>query len=91
MTGKDVNLEITTFFFYLRFPYCPNISDLELYIYIYIYIISRIIYIYIYIYTGLFDLQKKYNIICIILIMNKKNIVLNKKLKISKKGLFNNI
>ncbi len=23
-----VNLEITTFFFYLRFPYCPNFSDL---------------------------------------------------------------
>ncbi len=39
-----VNLEITTFFFYLRFPYCPNFSDLGLCVYISIYI-----YIYIYI------------------------------------------
>ncbi len=23
--------EITTFYFYLRFPYCPNFSDLGLY------------------------------------------------------------
>ncbi len=31
-----VNLEITTFFFYLCFPYCPNFSDLGLYVYMYI-------------------------------------------------------
>ncbi len=29
-----VNLEITTFFFYLRFPYCPNFFWFGLYIYI---------------------------------------------------------
>ncbi len=42
-----VNLEITTFFFYLRFPYCPNFfwfGVVCIYIYIYIYI-----YFYIYI------------------------------------------
>ncbi len=39
-----VNLEITTFFFYLRFPYCPNFFWFGV---VYIYI-----YIYIYIYTG---------------------------------------
>ncbi len=44
-----VNLEISTFFFYLRFPYCPNFfwfGAVHTCIYIYIHI-----YIYIYIYT----------------------------------------
>ncbi len=48
-----VNLEITTFFFYLCFPYCPNFfwfGVVYIYIYIYIYIYCIYIYIYIYIY-----------------------------------------
>ncbi len=37
-----VNLEITTFFFYLRFPYCPNFFWFGVvYIYIYIYMITK--------------------------------------------------
>ncbi len=41
-----VNLEITTFFFYLHFPYCPNFFWFGV-VYIYIYIYSIYIYIYI--------------------------------------------
>ncbi len=49
-----VNLEITTFFFYLRFPYCPNFfwfGVVYIYIYIYIYTVYIYICIYIYIYS----------------------------------------
>ncbi len=47
-----VNLEITTFFFYLRFPYCPNFFWFG----VYYYIVYYLLYFYLIAYYNVYDI-----------------------------------